>query len=553
MEALEPAARFRIATRGVGFLAAVMLTGCVGTLDDGPAEARRAYDALRPGPAGLRALTPAQYEASVRDVLGLGPAGSDDAPIAPLGQWATSIAAARGGFSPTTVESYEAGARDAAHWMTSEASSRVARVGCTPVSAEGDACVAGFVARIGRRAYRRSLTAEEQARWTGLAQTIGVSLGDPWIGLEYALSGILQSPHFLYRVEVAERDPSASDPSQLRYTGLEMATRLAYLVWGTTPDEALLAAAERGELTTEEGLSRAIDRMLDDPRSEVGLEAFVADLLEVDALLTLERDATLHPGFETLREPMREQLVRTATTALAEDGFSAMFTTRTTYVNRTIAPVLGLDPARFGQELTRFELPASGPRAGVLTQPGFLALHAYPGKTSPALRGLFVRRRLLCRDIPPPPASVSTQLPASVGGRLVTSRELVAAHQTNATCAGCHRFMDPIGLGLEQFDEIGAHRLLQNALPIDPTGSLDGEEFNDAVGLGAAVADHPVLGRCMASRLYAFAAGSTVPPDHPSIVALAADGDDVRTMFHRTLESELFRLGWVSSGTEVAP
>ena len=534
-----------VATPGVG--------GCLGTLEDGPAEARREFTALRPGPAGLRALTPAQYEASVRDVLDLGPSGSDDAPIVPLGQWATSIAAARGGFSPTTVENYEAGARDAAQWLTSDSSSRVARVGCTPTITEGDACVAASVSRIGRRAYRRSLTADELARWTGLARTLGVSLGDPWRGLEHALSGILQSPHFLYRVEIAERDPRASDPAQVRYTSLEMATRLAYLVWGTTPDEALLAAAERGELTTDEGLSRAVDRMLDDPRAEVGLEAFVADLLEVDGLLTLERDATLHPGFEPLREPMREQLVRTAATALAEDGFSAMFTTRTTFVDASLAPVLGLDPAGFGPTLTRFELPANGPRAGVLTQPGFLALHAYPGKTSPALRGLFVRRRLLCRDIPPPPPSVSTQLPTSVEGRLVTSRELVAVHQASESCAGCHRYMDPIGLGLEQFDEIGAHRLQQNALPIDPTGNLDGVDFDDAVGLGAALADHPGLGRCMASRLYAFAAGSTVPPDHPSIVALATGGDDVRTMFHRTIESELFRLGWVTNGTETAP
>ena len=129
MAAREPAssaARLRIAPRGVGVLAAVMIAGgCVGALEEGPDEGTREYEALRPGPAGLRALTPSQYEASVRDVLGLGPAGSDDAPIAPLGQWATSIAAARGGFSPTTVESYETGARDAAHWLTSDPASRV--------------------------------------------------------------------------------------------------------------------------------------------------------------------------------------------------------------------------------------------------------------------------------------------------------------------------------------------------------------------------------------------------------------------------------------------
>jgi hypothetical protein len=507
---------------------------------------------LEPAPAGLRALTPAQYEASVRDVLGLRAGEHDDAPIAPLGQWATSIAAARGGFSPTTVESYEAGARDAAAWAIADPSRRLEVVGCTPVAASEDPCTNSFVARVGRRAYRRALTTEEIARWTELSASLGNSLGDPWRGVEHALSGILQSPHFLYRVEIGQDDPESSDRRRLRYSGLEMATRLAYLVWGTTPDEPLLAAAERGELTTDEGLSRTIDRMLEDPRARVGLEAFVADLLEVDGLTTLERDPVLHPDFDRLRGPMREQLVRTGATALEEDGFRAMFTTHTTFADATLAPLLDLEPSTLGPTLTRIELPETGPRAGVLTQPGFLALHAYPGKTSPALRGLFVRRRLLCQDIPPPPPSVSTQLPESIEGRLVTTRELVAAHQASETCAGCHRYMDPIGLGLEQFDEIGAHRLLQNGLTIDTSGELDGADFEDAVGLGRALAEHPILGPCMASRLFAFAAGSTAPADHPAIEALAADGDDVRSMWHRTLESELFRNAWVRA-EEMAP
>jgi hypothetical protein len=515
--------------------------GCTGSLEGGPGLGGQTTRASLPAASGLRTLTPAQYEASVRDVLGLEPDGRDGAPIAPLGQWSTAIAAARGGFSPTTVESYEAGARDAAAWVVADPARRAELVGCTPTAVAADPCAAEFLARVGRRAYRRALEADEVARWTALAATIGQALGDPWRGLEHALSGILQSPHFLYRVELGEDDPQSADAAALRYSSHEMATRLSYLVWGTTPDEELLDAAERGELTTDEGLDAQLERMLRDPRADAGLAAFVADLLEVDGLRTVEKDGTLHPDFEAQREPMRAQLVQTATVALAGGGFGALFTTRSYFVDRTTAPLLGLDASAFGDTPTRVELPADGPRAGVLTTPGFLAMHSYAGKTSPALRGLYVRRRVLCHDIPPPPPGVATILPERADGALVTTRELVSFHQEEEVCAACHRYMDPIGLGLEQFDEIGAHRLTQNELPIDPSGDLDGTAFDDARGLGEAIADHPALAPCMASRLFAFGAGSTVSADERAVRRLAAGGDDVRAMLTALVRSELFR------------
>jgi len=522
-----------------GLLAAA--AGCTGSLDGGPGRGGRETARIYPVASGLRTLTPSQYEASVRDVLGLGPAGSDDAPVAPLGQWSTAIAAARGGISPTAVESYETGARDAAAWVIADPERRMELVGCEPTAMASDRCTADFLGRVGRRAYRRALTSEELARWTALSAAIGTSLADPWRGIEHALSGILQSSHFLYRVELGEDDPESEDASDLRYSGLAMAPGLSSRGWGTPPDDLLLDAAARGELATDEGLSRALDRMLADPRAERGLEDFVADLLEVDGLATVEKDPTLHPDFEAQRAPMRAQLVHTAATALSEDGFGALFTTRSYFVDRNTAPLLGLDASDFDDTLTRVELPADGPRAGVLTTPGFLAMHSYAGKTSPALRGLYVRRRVLCHDIPPPPPGVATILPERADGALVTTRELVAFHQEEEICAGCHQFMDPIGLGLEQFDEVGAHRLTQNELTIDPSGDLDGESFEDARGLAAALASHDELASCMASRLYAFAAGSTVSATDRDVRRFAADGDEVRPMLAALVRSALFR------------
>ncbi len=192
------------------------------------------------------------------------------------------------------------------------------------------------------------------------------------------------------------------------------------------------------------------------------------------------------------------------------------------------------------------EVTVSGARAGILTTPGYLALHAYPGKTSPALRGLFVRKRLLCQDIPPPPAGVDTTLPELPEGELVTTRELVALHQESETCAACHRLMDPIGLGLEEFDAIGAHRTTENMLDIDPSGELEGVRFDDAVGLGATVAAHPRLLPCLVANLYAFAAANTVAADDPALEPMLAslDGDDVADAIVAIATDELFRFAY---------
>ena len=274
----------------------------------------------------------------------------------------------------------------------------------------------------------------------------------------------------------------------------------------------------------------------------------MVDLLEVDGIALLEKDPALYPGFEGMRASMRAQLVASASAAVTEGGFPALFSSRVTFVDAPLAPLYGLDPATLGESLTRVELGASDPRVGVLGAPGFLAMHAYPGKTSPALRGLFVRKHFLCQEIPPPPPGIDTQLPESADGRLVTTRELVAVHQRDPSCAGCHSFMDPIGLGLEHFDAIGAYRETQNALPIDASGDLDGRAFEDAAELAIAVSEHEALMPCMSARLVAFGAGSTVRATDRDVSALATgEASDVREILRAVARSELMRFAWVSA------
>ena len=495
-----------------------------------------------PPPAGLRTLTPSQYQASVRDVIGA------DVPARAVGQWPSAIAAARGGLAPTTVSDYEASAYEVARWVFEDPVRRDAIVGCAPAV---DPCARDFLERIGRRAFRRSLSDEELARWTGVASTVGTMLGDPARGLEHALAGILQSPHFLYRAELGSGELIAD--GRRAYSDHEMATRIAYLVWNTTPDDALLDAADRGELRTVDGLAMHLDRMLADERARVGLRQMFADLLHADSIDALEKDTTQFPGWSPdLAASMREQLVRTAESAAFSGDYRALFTTRTVWVDDRLAPLYGL-PASYGTELVPVTLPDDDPRGGLLTLPGLLAQHSYPGKTSPALRGLFVRKILLCQEIPPPPPGVDTTLPTAAPGELVTTRELVARHQTDPTCAACHSRMDPIGLGLEHFDAIGGWRDTQNGLAIDPSGELDGIAFEDARGLGEALAAHPDLGGCFVSNLYAFAAGRTISWRERRALEdatqdLVASGYDVREVFRAVATSEIFRVTAVEEG-----
>lgn len=484
--------------------------------------------------AGLRTLTPAQYAASVRTVLGL--AVGDDA-VAEFGQWPSSIAAARGGFSSTSVETYESLALSASRHMFAEPARRDVFLGCDP----SPTCSRSVLARVGRLAFRRALSAEELERYGTLADTLGHDPADPFQGLMYAISGLLQSPHFLYRVELGA--PDTFREGRLAYTDHEMATRLAFLVWNQGPDDELIAEAEAGRLHNEEEIRARVSSMLDDERARLGLREFLADLLDASAIATLEKDPLVFPDFDgALAEAMHAQFLRTAESA-ARDGYSQLFTTRITYVNALLAPFYGLESDSFGASLEEIELDEDGPRAGILTTPGYLALHAYLGKTSPALRGLFVRRRLLCRDIPPPPADVDTTLPEPPGGELVTTRQLVAIHLEGDQCAACHRLMDPIGLGLEEFDAIGTYRTTENDLDIDPSGQLEGVSFGDAAELGEVIAEHPQLLPCLMANLYAYGAANTIATNNAALGPLLErmDGDDIHSAILSLAVNEHFR------------
>lgn len=504
------------------FFASFVAFGCVGVVGepegrtDGPtprdpSETPIGSDGrLQPAPAGLRALTRAQYAASTRDVLGI--SVDEPSPIDEVGNWDSSIAARSGVASPTLVERYADEAFELAAWVV--APERRARfVSCVPDGSVADACVDHVLDTIGRRAFRASLEPEDRTIWRALAHEAATELADPWAGIEHVLAGVFQSPRFLYRLElpVASTDPSRS------YTDPSLATRLSYLVWGSTPDDALLDAAEAGELRDDDDLTRQLDRMLTDPRAERGLRAFVDELFETHQLLHARRTSDAYPDFERDRAAMHESFLRTATAIVERDGLAALFDSRRAVVNREVARYLGLDAT---DDFAERDLEAVG-RAGLLTMPAFLAVTANEHSTSATRRGLFVRRRLLCGVVAPPPSDIDTTLPEEVTRGPSTARMRLSAHEAKGTvCFGCHVKMDPLGLALEQFDQVGAFRTHEQGLPIDPSGELDGDAFVDASDFADAMAAHPAVLPCLAGRAYEMSAG--VP-----ITSLSRDLDEL--------------------------
>jgi hypothetical protein len=460
-----------------------------------------------PAPGTLQRLTRARYLSSVQDLLGPGLNWPTDLEVdTPLFGF-TSVGASTLTIGPRAAEQYEAAALSLAHQIFTDATRREAFVGCVP-SGAADPCVRSFLGRFGERAFRRPLSGEELDRWQVVVTNIEASLRDVWTGLELATAGLLQSPYFLYRVEVGSPDPA--DATRYRYDGYELATRLAYFVWGSTPDDELLAAAGRGDLDTTAGIEAQTRRLLSSPRSKDGLLLFFFEHLKLDRLEGLTKSPTAFPQFTPAMGPaMRDEILRLVEAEVLGEGgdFRRLLTSQRGFINDDLARIYFMPSA--GPQLTEVNHPANSPRRGILTTAGFLALNAHETISSPTYRGRYIRQSLLCQDIPPPPANVNPTVPeAPVNSGPQTFRQrLEALHLSNPTCAGCHQLMDPLGFGLEGFDAIGAYRTTDNGLPINASGTLDGRAFKNAAELAEVLADHRDLGACLAKVTYRHATG----------------------------------------------
>ncbi len=489
----------------------VAIIGC--SSDDG----RSGSDApaVDAGPIALRRLTTEQYIHSIHDVLGdhiTVPSRIDpDERRSGLLAVGSSFA----GVTPSGFEKYEAAAAAVAE-QALDTSHRSELVPCEPASASSsdDVCAEQFIEQVGRRLFRRSLSEAEVDSRVAVARNAARVLEDFYQGLELALSSLLVSPDFLFRVERAEPDPS--DPNRLRLTADSIASRLSFLLWNTSPDDELLDAAEGGDLLDREVLVAQVDRLVASPRAEVGLRSLFSDVYDFrqfdDGLV--RKDAELFPAYtQTIAEDAKEQSLRTIVAHLTSGAdYRDLFTTRDTFLTRNLGlmyrvPVVTAN----GWEAHSFD--ESSPRAGLLSHVSVMALYSHTGRSSATLRGKFVREVLLCQDVPTPPANIDFSIVEDTTGELRTARARLEAHVTSEACSGCHNLMDPIGLAFENFDAIGAFREEENGVTIDASGELDGVSYDGPVGVGEALHDHPELGPCLVRTLFRYSVGRDATPD----------------------------------------
>jgi hypothetical protein len=377
-----------------------------------------------------------------------------------------------------------------------------------------------FVRRFGLRAFRRPLTDGEVRRYSGLFLEEAGRTSDFQAGASMVIEAMLQSPHFLFRVERGADGPDAP---------FELASRLSYFLWDTMPDDELLRAAEERKLVTSNQVEATARRMLEDPRARSAMEEFLAQWMRFDRVLEATRDRRRFRQFNAeVAAAMVEETRRLFDHLVWDDrNFMEFFTADYTFVNPDLARLYGL-PAP-AEEFAKVEYPADSGRSGVLGHGSFLVLTSKPAETSPTARGLFVRNHFLAQEIPPPPAGVNTVLPNITEDAPMTNRQRLDVHLNSESCAGCHRLIDPIGLGLEQYNAIGAFQkkmVLQfpaersdeerrgrpkiKELDVDPSGYIQGMEdsaFSTPRELGRLLAGSKTCQRAIVKQLFRYAFG----------------------------------------------
>ncbi len=527
----------------VCLMAVMMLTGC---FDQGPSEPVTMGTEPR-----MRLLTTSQYINTLRYVFGASVHTQGEFSPAERTEGLLANGAAVAGVSASLLEQFQRTAKSVAAQVVDE-SHRDYLIPCKPVNAQAadNACATEFISQTGRLLFGRALSDQEVDVYVSSAEAGAENLNDFYKGLATALEGLLLSPDFLFIVENAEPDPD--NAGRLRLDAYSLASRLSFFLWNAGPDAQLLDAAESGELQTEEGLNRTLDRMLASPRLNNGMRAFFDDMFAFDDFNTLSKDPLIYPSFTSVTaSAAREQTLRTVISHLIENeqDYRDLFTTRSTFITPELAILYDM-PAPSGW--TPYTFPPESLRSGLLTHVSFLTLHAHPGRSSPTLRGAALRELLLCQHVPPPPPDVDFSVIMSPDANYPTQRDRVRAHLENPSCAGCHRVTDPTGLSLENFDGEGRLRFTENNVEIDASGDLDGVPFENVVGLGQALRNNEALPACLVNRLYSYGSGGPTTAQDNQLLdyfnqQFAAEGYRLPSLLRAISQSDSFKRvtdGW---------
>jgi mono/diheme cytochrome c family protein len=419
---------------------------------------------------------------------------------------------------------------------------------CDPAS--GRACIERIVAQLARRAYRRPPTSRDldalmRIADLGMRENAASPAQSGEQGVQLAIQALLVSPNFLFRIE---RDPDPNNHTQVhKVSPFELASRLSYFLWSSMPDEELLSLAESGRLSDERVLAAQVDRMLADARASEFAANFAGQWLETRNLDVVKPDPDLFkewtPG---LRDAMKAETTLFFQHVLRENRPITDFLNASyTFLDERLAAHYGI-PGISGPEFRRVEL-TTDRRGGILSHGSVLTVSSYPTRTSAVIRGKYVLQNILGIPPAPPPDDVPP-LTESAGDATRPMREQLTVHRANPTCAACHRNMDPLGFGLENYDAIGRWRDVDGKAPIDASGTLpDGQRFGTPGEMRALLASQlPQFSRTLTSRMLTYALRRSLQPYDRAASesihrAVAADGYRLRTMVHRIVASLPFQ------------
>jgi len=456
----------------------------------------------QPGPRLLRLLTRREYQNTVRDLLGVPAPDVSSLPVEARVKGFDNNASSAAVTSRHIDEYLRLGELLAAEAVRDHKGNLVT---CAP----SVTCAEEFVKAFGLRAFRRPLSPDEVGRYAALLadEVTGANFDQ---GLRLSINAMLVSPSFLYRSEVGDPQPDGT----FALSPYEVASTLSYLYWGSMPDALLFEAASAGRLRSEAELKAQAVRMLDDPRARVQLADFATQWLRTDGVGS-NKDATLYPMFtDSVRKAMMEEQSRFfANIAFDSNGsFRDLFEADYVFANAELASFYGLNAQP--NDFTKLPVGAETGRGGILGLGAVLASHAHSNESSPIKRGLFVRDRLLCQELPAPPANLDTTPPGL--DPTLTTRERFAKHTSDPSCRSCHQFIDGVGFGLEGFDGIGMKRELENGLAVDTSGEILGleslntttrDEFSGGKQLGSLLSESPSAQACLSLQYYRYARG----------------------------------------------
>ena len=463
-----------------------------------------------PGRVTVRRLNRNEYNNVVRDLLFVGFQPANDFPADDTGYGFDNIGDVLS-TSPLLMEKY----LDAAEAIASAAVMIPKKNGevtafqkeyfTLPLTKEAEETVfKGFVTTFMRRAYRREVRTEEVDRMMAVSKAVVDKSAPLDARVQVVIQGVLVSPHFLFRWEL---DGAPSDPKAIRRLNeYELASRLAFFIWSSGPDDRLLDLAAKGVLRKQ--LKAEVHRMLADPKAEALVRNFSGQWLQLRNLDIVRPDKSLFPTYtHKLRDDMRRETeLLFADVLRGNRPLTELLTARYSFVNGRLAALYGLSNVR-GDEFRKVALKGNT-RAGVLGHASVLTLTSDPNRTSPVKRGKYVLDNIL--GIPPPPPPPNVPELEEAGEIKGTVREQMAKHSTNAVCASCHKKMDPIGFAFENFDAIGRYRTEDNGAPVDAGGQLDsGESFKNAAELRAifATKKSDLFIRCVTEKMLTYALG----------------------------------------------